>query len=107
VGSRADIDHSPPPVLYALAACHRQGEVPFAPPGYQQDRGADQRVLPVLEKGVFRSDVLVAGGLDGRRSSAGLVQWAEQPMADAIGAEQNVLLDVRQEEWSRVVDGVS
>ncbi len=82
------MDHSQAPVLDALAAYHRRGEVPFTPPGHKQGRGADPRVLAVLGEDVFRSDVLATAGLDDRRSSAGLLQRAEQLMADAVGAEQ-------------------
>src|SRR5438046_6790438 len=82
------MDHSEAPVLDALAAYHRRGEVPFTPPGHKQGRGTDPRVLAVLGEDVFRSDVLATAGLDDRRSSAGLLQRAEQLMADAVGAEQ-------------------
>jgi arginine decarboxylase len=82
------MDHSQAPVLDALAAYHRRGEVPFTPPGHKQGRGADPRVLAVLGEDVLRSDVLATAGLDDRRSSAGLLQQAEQLMADAVGAEQ-------------------
>ena len=82
------MDHSQVPVLDALAAYHRRGEVSFTPPGHKHGRGADPRVLAVLGEEVFRSDVLATAGLDDRLSSAGLVRRAGQLMADAVGAEQ-------------------
>jgi arginine/lysine/ornithine decarboxylase len=35
-GQPAGMDHSQAPVLDALAAYHRRGEVPFTPPGHKQ-----------------------------------------------------------------------
>jgi arginine decarboxylase len=64
------MDHSQATVLDALAAYHSGSEVPFTPPGHKQGRGADPRVLAVLQEDVFRSDVLATAGLDDRRSSA-------------------------------------
>ena len=80
------MDHSQAPVLDALVAYHSRGEIPFTPPGHKQGRGADPRVLAVLGEALFRSDVLATAGLDDRRSSAGLVQLAQELMADAVGA---------------------
>ena len=81
------MDHSVAPVLDALAAYRRRDEFPFPPPGHKQGRGADPRVLAVLGEAVFRSDVLAIAGLDDRRSTGGLLQKAEQLMADAVGAQ--------------------
>ena len=76
------------PVLDALAAYHRRDELGFTPPGHKQGRGADPRALAALGEAVFRSDVLATAGLDDRRSSGGVLQKAEQLMADAVGAQQ-------------------
>ncbi|MFI0480337.1 aminotransferase class I/II-fold pyridoxal phosphate-dependent enzyme [Actinomadura sp. 9N215] len=82
------MDHSQAPVLDALAAYHREGQVPFTPPGHKQGRGADPRVRDVLGDAVFRSDVLAISGLDDRTSSNGVLERAQELMADAVHAEQ-------------------
>jgi arginine decarboxylase len=64
VGNSVAVDHSEAPVLDALAAYHRRGDVPFTPPGHKQGRGADPRVREVLGDEVFRSDVLAVAGPD-------------------------------------------
>jgi arginine decarboxylase len=81
------MDHSQAPVLDALAAYHRSGQLPFTPPGHKQGRGADPRVREVLGDAVFRSDVLAISGLDDRTSSQGILEHAQALMADAVGAE--------------------
>jgi arginine decarboxylase len=81
------MDHSEAPVLDALAAYHRRGDLPFTPPGHKQGRGTDPRVRAVLGDEVFRSDVLATAGLDDRMSSAGVLARAQELMADAVGAE--------------------
>jgi arginine/lysine/ornithine decarboxylase len=81
------MDHAETPVLDALADYHRRGELPFTPPGHKQGRGADPRVRAVLGDDVFRSDVLATAGLDDRMSSNGVLQQAQELMADAVGAE--------------------
>src|SRR3954471_15828764 len=81
------MDHSKAPVLDALAAYHQDGYLPFTPPGHKQGRGADPRVREVLGDDVFRSDVLATAGLDDRMSSNGVLQRAQELMADAVGAE--------------------
>lgn len=53
----------------------------------RQGAGADPRPRAVLGEDTFRSDVLVAAGLDDRSSSSGYLKKAEQLMADAVGAE--------------------
>lgn len=75
-------------MLAALADYQRRGDIPFSPPGHKQGRGADQRVLAVLGAAVFHSDVVATSGLDDRRSSAGILEHAQELMADAVGAEQ-------------------
>ncbi|TMQ97827.1 ornithine decarboxylase [Actinomadura soli] len=82
------MDHSQAPVLDALAAYHREGQVPFTPPGHKQGRGADPRVRAVLGDAVFRSDILVISGLDDRTSSHGVLERAQELMANAVHAER-------------------
>ncbi|MET9319405.1 ornithine decarboxylase [Streptomyces sp. NPDC003038] len=81
------MDQSKAPVLEALAAYHESGQTPFTPPGHKQARGVDPRVLAVLGKSVFLSDLLATSGLDDRTSSQGVVEEAQALMADAVGAE--------------------
>ncbi|WP_344959054.1 aminotransferase class I/II-fold pyridoxal phosphate-dependent enzyme [Actinomadura miaoliensis] len=81
------MNHSETPVLDALVEYHRRRELPFTPPGHKQGRGTDPRVRQVLGDAVFRSDVLAVSGLDDRRSSQGILQKAQELMADAVHAE--------------------
>jgi arginine decarboxylase len=81
------MDHSHAPVLEALAAYHESGQTAFTPPGHKQGRGADPRVRAVLGDAVFRSDVLAVSGLDDRTSSHGVLERAQELMADAVGAD--------------------
>ncbi|MDX3088465.1 PLP-dependent transferase [Streptomyces sp. ME02-6978a] len=81
------MDHSRVPVLEALQEFRRRGDVVYGPPGHKQGRGADPAVLDIVGEGVFASDVLSLNGLDDRRQSQGVLTWAEELMADAVGAE--------------------
>jgi arginine decarboxylase len=81
------MDHSKAPVLDALVEYHQQRITPFNPPGHKQGRGADRRVVDVVGEGVFRSDVLGPNGLDDRLMRHGVLQEAQELMADAVGAE--------------------
>ncbi|AKJ08889.1 ornithine decarboxylase [Streptomyces incarnatus] len=81
------MDHSRAPVLEALEEFRRRGDVVFGPPGHKQGRGTDPRVAEVLGIDVFRSDVLTLNGLDDRRQSQGVLEDAQELMADAVGAE--------------------
>ncbi|QXJ23308.1 ornithine decarboxylase [Actinomadura graeca] len=81
------MDHSEAPVLEALAAYHREGQLPFTPPGHKQGRGADPRVREVLGDALFHADVLAVSGLDDRTSSAGILERAQELMADAVHAD--------------------
>lgn len=74
-------------MLDALSEFRRRGDVVFGPPGHRQGRGVDQRVLTILGEGVFASDVLAMNGLDDRRQSVGVLEEAQELMADAVGAE--------------------
>ncbi|WP_129305100.1 aminotransferase class I/II-fold pyridoxal phosphate-dependent enzyme [Streptomyces sp. L2] len=81
------MDHSRVPVLEALQKFRSRGDVVFGPPGHKQGRGVDPRVTDVLGLDVFRSDVLMLNGLDDRRESQGVLEQAQELMADAVGAE--------------------
>jgi arginine decarboxylase len=82
------MDHSRVPMLEALEEFRRRGDIVYGPPGHKQGRGADPRVKEILGEGVFRSDVLSLNGLDDRRQSQGILQQAQELMADAVGAEK-------------------
>ncbi|HEX6360917.1 ornithine decarboxylase [Actinophytocola sp.] len=81
------MDHSRAPVLEALQAFRERGVTPFNPPGHRQGRGVDARVLDIVGADVFAADVLSVNGLDDRTTSQGIVQRAQELMADAVGAE--------------------
>ncbi|MEU5998373.1 aminotransferase class I/II-fold pyridoxal phosphate-dependent enzyme [Streptomyces sp. NPDC047197] len=81
------MDHSVAPVLDALAAYQAQEHLPFTPPGHKQGRGADPRVRAVLGDALFNADVLAVSGLDDRTMSQGVLEQAQELMADAVGAE--------------------
>ncbi|MFG3227130.1 aminotransferase class I/II-fold pyridoxal phosphate-dependent enzyme [Kitasatospora sp. NPDC048194] len=81
------MDQSQAPVLEALAAFHANPMTGFTPPGHRQGRGTDPRVLQALGAEVFRSDVLATGGLDDRTSSRGILEHAQELMAEAVGAD--------------------
>ncbi|MCG5121846.1 ornithine decarboxylase, partial [Streptomyces sp. T7(2022)] len=82
------MDHKQVPVLDALAAYHAERQLPFAPPGHKQGRGADPRVRAALGDAVFHGDLLAMNGLDDRTSSRQVLQRAQELMADAVGAER-------------------
>ncbi|MEW2286117.1 ornithine decarboxylase [Streptomyces sp. NPDC047841] len=82
------MDHSRVPVLEALQEFRRRGDVAYGPPGHKQGRGTDPRVAEIMGMDVFRSDVLSLNGLDDRRQSQGVLEQAQELMADAVGAEQ-------------------
>jgi arginine decarboxylase len=81
------MDHSRVPVIEALLEFRRRGDVVYGPPGHKQGRGVDPRVLEVVGEGVFASDVLTLNGLDDRRESRGVLQQAQEMMADAVRAD--------------------
>jgi arginine decarboxylase len=80
-------DHTQAPILEALADYHRRGRLSFTPPGHKQARGADPAVREVLGDAVFLGDVLASGGLDDRVHRGGVLERAEDLMADAVHAE--------------------
>src|SRR3954454_23965653 len=80
------MDYSRAPVLEALQEFRRRGDVVYGPPGHKQGRGVDPRVLEVVGRDVFASDVLSLNGLDDRRESQGVVTGAEDTLADAVHA---------------------
>ncbi|MFL6123203.1 aminotransferase class I/II-fold pyridoxal phosphate-dependent enzyme [Actinophytocola sp.] len=81
------MDHSRAPVLEALQGFRDQGYTPFNPPGHRQGRGVDKRVLDIVGEAVFASDVIAVNGLDDRRVSQGVLQQAQELMADAVHAD--------------------
>jgi arginine decarboxylase len=81
------MDHSRAPVLEALQAFRSEGYTPFTPPGHRQGRGVDKRVLDIVGKAVFASDVIAINGLDDRRVSHGVLAKAQELMADAVHAD--------------------
>ena len=81
------MDHSRTPVLEALQEFRRRGDVVYGPPAHKQGRGVDPRVLDIVGAAVFASDVLTLNGLDDRRQSQGVVEQAQELMADAVGAD--------------------
>jgi arginine/lysine/ornithine decarboxylase len=76
------------PVLEALQEFRRRDDAVYGPPGHRQGRGADPRVIEIVGEGVFLSDVLSLNGLDDRRESQGVMQDAQDLMADAVHAEK-------------------
>src|SRR3954449_906836 len=88
MGKRPAMDHSRVPVLEALEEFRRRGDVVFGPPGHRQGRGADPRVLGILGEALFADDVLSLNGLDDRRQSQGVLEQAQDLMADAVHAEK-------------------
>jgi arginine decarboxylase len=81
------MDHSRVPVLEALQAFRERGFVPFNPPAHRQGRGVDPRVLAIVGEAVFAADVISVNGLDDRLMSGGVIDHAQELMADAVGAE--------------------
>src|SRR3954454_14767013 len=84
------MDHSRVPVIEALQEFRRRGDAVYGPPGHNQGRGADPRVVAIVGEGVFASDVLALNGLDDRRQSQGVLEQAQELMADAVHAEQEI-----------------
>ena len=74
-------------MLDALVRYRKSGELAFTPPGHKQARGADPQVRDVLGDAVFHGDLLASGGLDDRRTTGGVLERAEDLMADAVHAE--------------------
>ncbi|MGM1064598.1 aminotransferase class I/II-fold pyridoxal phosphate-dependent enzyme [Saccharothrix sp. Mg75] len=81
------MDQSRAPVLEALQAFHERGFTPFNPPGHRQGRAVDPRVLEVVGEAVFTSDVISVNGLDDRLNRGGVIEQAQQLMAEAVDAE--------------------
>ncbi|HEY2832658.1 MAG TPA: ornithine decarboxylase [Sporichthyaceae bacterium] len=84
----AVLDQEQAPILEALEAFRRRGDVVYGPPGHKQGRGVDEQTLQVLGWDLFRDDVLALNGLDDRRESHGVLKQAEALMAAAVHAEQ-------------------
>src|SRR4051794_40355541 len=81
------MDHSRAPMLEALVDFRRRGDVAYGPPGHRQGLGVDPRVLDVLGVDLFAADVLSLNGLDDRRQSQGILEQAQELMADAVHAQ--------------------
>jgi arginine/lysine/ornithine decarboxylase len=81
------MDHDQAPVLEALRDYHQRGYTPFNAPGHKQGRAVDPRVIDVVGKDVFASDVIALNGLDDRLMHGGVLERAQELMADAVGAE--------------------
>ncbi|MFH5821103.1 aminotransferase class I/II-fold pyridoxal phosphate-dependent enzyme [Georgenia sp. AZ-5] len=81
------MDHSRVPVLESLEEFRRRGDVVYGPPGHRQGKGVDPRVLEAVGEGMFASDVLSLNGLDDRRQSQGVLEQAQELMADAVHAD--------------------
>ncbi|MET8764221.1 ornithine decarboxylase [Lentzea sp. NPDC004782] len=82
------MDQNKAPVLEALQAFRECGYTPFNPPGHRQGRGVDPRVLEILGEAVFAADVISVNGLDDRLNRQGVIEQAQQLMAEAVDAEQ-------------------
>jgi arginine/lysine/ornithine decarboxylase len=84
--ARSDQSHTP--VLDAPVSYWQRGDLSFTPPGHKQGRGIDPRVLDVLGSGIFRADVMALNGLDDRRMTGGVLERAQQLMAEAVRADR-------------------
>ncbi|MDQ0744323.1 arginine decarboxylase [Clavibacter sp. B3I6] len=82
------MDHQRAPVLEAIAEHRRLDRYGFTPPAHRQGRGVDPRVLEVLGLQAFQSDLLASSGMDDRSSSRGILQEAQELLADAVGADR-------------------
>lgn len=82
------MDQNEAPLLDALEGYKSSGRYGFTPPGHRSGRGADERTLAAIGCDAFSSDVLLNGGLDDRKSSQGLLQRAQELMAEAVSADQ-------------------
>ena len=87
-GHGTEVDHTRAPVLDALLAFRRRGDAVFGPPGHRQGRAVDPATLEVLGEALFAADVLLLNGLDDRRESQGVLEQAQELMADAVHAER-------------------
>lgn len=83
----SSVDQSTTPILDALVEYRERGDLNFTPPGHKQGRGIDDRVAAVLGREMFAADVMAPNGLDDRLQHAGLLQKAQQLMAEAVDAE--------------------
>ncbi|MCP2166482.1 aminotransferase class I/II-fold pyridoxal phosphate-dependent enzyme [Goodfellowiella coeruleoviolacea] len=82
------MDHSRAPVLEAIQRYRERGHLSFLPPGHKQGRGTDPRVLDIVGRDVFASDIILMNGLDDRQMSNGVLAEAEELMADAVHADE-------------------
>ncbi|HZE67863.1 MAG TPA: ornithine decarboxylase [Sporichthyaceae bacterium] len=75
-------------MLEALLEFRRRGDVVYGPPGHKQGRGVDPEALAILGESMFAADVLMLNGLDDRLESRGVLQAAEDLLADAVHADR-------------------
>lgn len=75
-------------MVEALADYRRRRRYGFTPPGHRQGRGVDERVLDVIGREAFASDVLLSPGLDDRLARGEYLSGAEELMAAAVGADR-------------------
>src|SRR5205823_205088 len=88
MGNHQLMKHSSAPILDALVAYRERGDISFTPPGHKQGRGVDDRVAAVLGRDVFAADVMAMNGLDDRLQTQGVLEKAQQLMAEAVGADK-------------------
>src|SRR4051812_27938532 len=81
------MDQSRAPVLEALQEFRRRGDVVYGPPGHKQGRGVDPRGLEIVGEGGFASAGPSLNRLDDRPQAQGVLEQAQELMADAVGAE--------------------
>jgi arginine decarboxylase len=85
------MDQGRTPVVNALVAYRGRGDLSFTPPGHKRGRGVDPRVAEILGRDLFAADVTAFNGLDDRLMSQGVLQQAQDLMAQAVrGARSGV-----------------
>lgn len=81
-------DQAEAPFLTALNEYRTADRYGFTPPGHRSTGGVDEATLEAIGADAFRSDQLLTGGLDDRRSSGQVLKRAESLMAEAVGADE-------------------
>ncbi|CAM5315352.1 hypothetical protein GCM10010343_30190 [Streptomyces avidinii] len=82
------MDHSHAPVLEAREDFRRRGDIAYGPPVTSRGAAWTPELPTLWDPDVFRADVLTLNGLDDRRQSEGVLSQAQDPTADAVGAEK-------------------
>ena len=80
------------PILDSIVPLDDAREVAFTIPGHKAGRGAPPDVVALLGADVFRRDVPLIGGVDGRLQQGELLDVAQQLAADAFGADAGLLI---------------